>query len=94
LFWIQKKTGTDHGCCFTLNGLYLTFSFVLFRAGGFLWMGYKLYIVRQQFFSLATYRYVTIAFCYLTGLTMQLMWSKKLVTGCIKTLRGGKTKGR
>ena len=89
LLWFQRTTNTAKGFLFTINGLFMTLSFFATRVCGFLWLGYKFFLVREQVMTLATYRVVTLVFFYFTGLFLQLLWFQKMFLGCIKTLQQG-----
>lgn len=86
LRWMLYVTGQKNTRTYFLNGLALTFTWFVTRILWYSFLGFKVFLMRDQIFSRGMLQGSIFMFSYFTGLTLQYFWFSKILRGSIRVL--------
>lgn len=91
LRWFLDKMNLKATTLYLVNGVVFLILWTWLRVYMFGWMGYRIYLMREQFFSIPVWQSIALLANYGVGYALQLFWFLKIVKGAYKALFGGKS---
>ena len=87
--WFFDKGGMKGTTLYLVNGMTMTLLWFLVRILGFMFVGYRMFQMREGIAALSTGHQVTVALSYTVGYGLQWFWFYRIVKGALKALNGG-----
>ena len=87
--WFFDKGGMKGTTLYLVNGMTMTLLWFLVRILGFMFVGYRMFQMREGLAALSTGHQATVVLSYTVGYGLQWFWFYRIVKGALKALNGG-----